>query len=139
MATKGKELVAAQKKEQRTILLIVISVVIFAFALYIVFTEHDLTALLVGLVIIFLVYALFRLSGRRTETGNVAPRALDSHASDDKPPVSTQAGAPPLPITINVNQAAAIPPPPQIMRRCAHCGTVYPESSLKCPSCGAAF
>jgi hypothetical protein len=125
--------------EGRTILLIVISVVIFAFALYIVFTEHDLTALLVGFVIIFLIYALFRLRGRRTETGTIASAPSDRHTTDYTPPASTYAGAPPLPITINVNQAAAIPPPPQIMRRCAHCGTVYPESSLKCPSCGAAF
>jgi rRNA maturation endonuclease Nob1 len=43
------------------------------------------------------------------------------------------------PVVVNVHQAAATPPPPVIIRRCAHCGTVYPESSLKCPSCGARF
>ncbi len=75
-AGKGKEIVAAQKleaaqkKEQRTILFIVIALAVFAFTLYIVLTEHDLTALLVGLLIVFIIYALVRFSGGRNDSGD---------------------------------------------------------------------
>jgi hypothetical protein len=55
------------------------------------------------------------------------------------PPAPSGPGQPHSPVTVNVNQAPAPPPPPLIMRRCGHCGTVYPEARLKCPNCGAAF
>jgi len=98
-AGKGKEIVAAQKleaaqkKEQRTILLIVISVVIFAFALYIVFKTGDLTALLIGLFIVILIYVLMRLSGNRNSDGVGVAKLLVTHSPDDKPPFIDATGA----------------------------------------------
>jgi ATP-dependent Lon protease len=96
---KGKEIVAAQKleaaqkKEQRTILFVVLALAIFAFTLYIVLTTHDLTALLVGLLIVFIVYALVRFSsGRNDSTAGVA-KLLVSHSPEDKPPFIDATGA----------------------------------------------
>jgi ATP-dependent Lon protease len=96
---KGKEIVAAQKleaaqkKEQRTILLVVLSVAIFAFALYIVLTTHDLTAILIGLFIVLLIYVLMRLSGSRSESGAGVAKLLVTHTPDDKPPFVDATGA----------------------------------------------
>jgi len=53
------------------------------------------------------------------------------------PPPPPTMGQPP--VTVNVQSSPPIQAPPQIMRRCQFCGTVYPESQLKCPKCGAAF
>lgn len=52
------------------------------------------------------------------------------------PPPSSQGHAP---VTVNVQPAQPVQAPPQIMRRCQYCGSVYPESQLKCPKCGASF
>jgi ATP-dependent Lon protease len=96
---KGKEIVAAQKleaaqkKEQRTILLIVLTVAIMAFSIYIVIIYHDLTALLLGLFIVILVYVLMRLSGSRSSDGNGVAKLLVSHTPDDKPPFIDATGA----------------------------------------------
>ncbi len=96
---KGKEIVAAQKleaaqkKEQRTILFVVLSLAIFAFTLYIVLTTHDLTALLVGLLIVFIVYALVRFSGGRNDAGAGVAKLLVAHSPDDKPPFIDATGA----------------------------------------------
>jgi ATP-dependent Lon protease len=98
-AGKGKEIVAAQKleaaqkKEQRTILFVVLALAVFAFTLYIVLTTHDLTALLVGLLIVFIVYALVRFSGGRSEAGVGVAKLLVSHTPDDKPPFVDATGA----------------------------------------------
>jgi ATP-dependent Lon protease len=98
-AGKGKEIVAAQKleaaqkKEQRTILFIVIALAVFAFTLYIVLTEHDLTALLVGLLIVFIIYALVRFSGGRNDSGVGVAKLLVSHSPDDRPPFIDATGA----------------------------------------------
>ena len=98
-AGKGKEIVAAQKleaaqkKEQRTILFVVIALAIFAFTLYIVIVSHDLTALLLGLLIVFIIYALVRFSGSRSDSGNSVAKLLVSHSPDDKPPFVDATGA----------------------------------------------
>lgn len=46
-------------------------------------------------------------------------------------------------VVVNVNQHAADVPAPQVVQqvllRCQYCKTVYPESSSKCPNCGATF
>lgn len=55
------------------------------------------------------------------------------------PPAPPYHQPPSPPVTVNVQQAAAAVPEPRIMRRCQHCGTVFPETSAKCPSCGAPF
>jgi ATP-dependent Lon protease len=98
-AGKGKEIVAAQKleaaqkKEQRTILFIVLSLAVFAFTLYIVLTTHDLTALLVGILIVFIIYALVRFSGGRNDSGVGVAKLLVSHSPDDRPPFIDATGA----------------------------------------------
>ena len=98
-AGKGKEIVAAQKleaaqkKEQRTILFVVIALVVMALTLYIVIVDKDLTALLVGLLIVFIIYALVRFSGGRSDTGTGVAKLLVSHSPDDKPPFVDATGA----------------------------------------------
>ncbi|HXY46812.1 MAG TPA: ATP-dependent protease LonB [Thermoplasmata archaeon] len=98
-AGKGKEIVAAQKleaaqkKEQRTILFVVLTVAILAFTLYIVIIDKDLTALLFGLLIVLIVYAILRFSGGRSDTGTAVAKLLVTHTSEDKPPFIDATGA----------------------------------------------
>jgi hypothetical protein len=125
--------------QPRTILFVVIALGVMALSVYIVIVDMDLTALLVGLLIVFIIYALVRFVGRGSAAGMETERPVDSDVPVEGTPATPQVSAAPLPITINVNQAAAIPPPAQIMRRCAHCNTVYSENSARCPSCGAPF
>ncbi|HTW77814.1 MAG TPA: ATP-dependent protease LonB, partial [Thermoplasmata archaeon] len=98
---KGKEIVAAQKleaaqkREQRTILFVVIALAVFGFTLYIALSSHpiDLTALLVGLLIVLILYALIRFSSGRNESGVGVAKLLVSHSPDDKPPFVDATGA----------------------------------------------
>jgi Lon-like ATP-dependent protease len=98
-AGKGKEIVAAQKleaaqrKEQRTILFVVLALAVMAFTIYIVLIDKDLTALLVGLLIVFIIYAIIRFSGGRTDTGTGVAKLLVAHTPDDKPPFIDGTGA----------------------------------------------
>ena len=98
-AGKGKEIVAAQKleaaskKEQRTILFVILSVAIFAFTLYIVLTTKDLTALLIGVFIVILIYVAIRFSSGRSDGGAGVAKLLVSHSPDDKPPFIDATGA----------------------------------------------
>jgi hypothetical protein len=76
--------------------------------------------------------------------GKASNRQFQQQAEDfgpaPSPPAPVVRGYGPVqPVTVNVNQAAAAPSPPQIMRRCHYCNAVYPESRLKCPNCGAGF
>ncbi len=98
-AGKGKEIVAAQKleaaqkKEQRTILFIVLSLAVFALTLYIVLKTGDLTALLFGILIVFIIYAVVRFSGGRSDSGVGVAKLLVSHSPDDRPPFVDATGA----------------------------------------------
>ncbi len=98
-AGKGKEIVAAQKveaaqkKEQRTILFIVIALAVFAVVLYIVLTTDDLTALLLGVLIVVFIYAISRFSGGRSDSGPGVAKLLVSHTPDEKPPFVDATGA----------------------------------------------
>ncbi len=98
-AGKGKEIVAAQKleaaqkKEQRTILFVILALAIFAFTIYIVITTGQLTALLLGLLVVFIVYALVRFSGGRNDSSAAVAKLLVSHTPDDKPPFIDATGA----------------------------------------------
>ena len=98
-AGKGKEIVvaqkieAAQKKEQRTILFVVVALVIMAVTLYIVIVQKDLTAILFGVLIVLIIWVLARFSGGRTDTGNAVAKLLVSHTPDDKPPFVDATGA----------------------------------------------
>lgn len=100
-AGKGKEIVAAQKleaaqrKEQRMILVILASLVIFGFALYLVLSTpgHDPTAILLALLIVLVIYVFARLSGGRSDSGNGVAKLLVSHSPDDRPPFVDATGA----------------------------------------------
>jgi ATP-dependent Lon protease len=98
-AGKGKEIVAAQKleaaqkKETRTILFIVVALAIIALTLYIVFTTGSLTDLLLGLFIVVILYVFVRLSGGRSESGGNVAKLLVTHTQDDKPPFIDATGA----------------------------------------------
>ena len=98
-AGKGKEIVAAQKleaaqkKEQKTILFIVLALAVFALTLYIVLKYDDLTALLLGIFIVLLIYVFIRFSSGRNESGSGVAKLLVSHAPDDRPPFIDATGA----------------------------------------------
>ena len=98
-AGKGKEIVAAQKleaaqkKEQRTILFIVVALAVMAVTLYIVIESKDLTALLLGVLIVFIIYAVVRFSGGRNDSGVGVAKLLVSHSPDDRPPFVDATGA----------------------------------------------
>ena len=98
-AGKGKEIIAAQKleaaqrKEQRMILLVIGALAIFGFTLYIVIIDHDLTAILIGLLIVFILYAVVRFSGGRNDPNSTVAKLLVSHAPDDRPPFVDATGA----------------------------------------------
>ncbi len=98
-AGKGKEIVAAQKleaaqkKEQRTILFVALSLAVFAVVLYIVLKTGDLTALLLGVLIVVFIYALARFSGGRSDAGNGVAKLLVSHSPEEKPPFIDATGA----------------------------------------------
>ncbi len=98
-AGKGKEIVAAQKleaaqkKETRTFIFIAISLAIMAVVLYIVLTTRDLTALLLGVLIVVFIYALARFSGGRPDSANGVAKLLVGHTPDEKPPFVDATGA----------------------------------------------
>jgi ATP-dependent Lon protease len=98
-AGKGKEIVtaqkleAAQKKETRTFVFVAISLAIMAVVLYIVLTQHDLTALLLGVLIVVFIYALARFSGGRPDSQSGVAKLLVSHTPDEKPPFIDATGA----------------------------------------------
>jgi ATP-dependent Lon protease len=98
---KGKEIVAAQKleaaqkKEQRMIFLVVAVFIIIALTAYIIIVSpsHDLTAGLFALLIIIILYGLFRLSSGRSEGGAGVAKLLVSHSLDERPPFIDATGA----------------------------------------------
>ncbi|MGA9839134.1 MAG: ATP-dependent protease LonB [Thermoplasmata archaeon] len=98
-AGKGKEIVAAQKleaaqkKEQRTILFVILSLAVFAFTIYIVLKSGDLTALLIGIFIVILIYVALRFTSGRNESGVGVAKLLVTHATDDRPPFIDATGA----------------------------------------------
>ncbi|HXY11964.1 MAG TPA: ATP-dependent protease LonB, partial [Thermoplasmata archaeon] len=49
--------------------------------------------LLLGLLIVFIIYALVRFSGSRSDSGNSVAKLLVSHSPDDKPPFVDATGA----------------------------------------------
>ncbi|MGP8078724.1 MAG: ATP-dependent protease LonB [Thermoplasmata archaeon] len=98
-AGKGKEIVtaqkleAAQKKEQRTILFVLLALLVLGLSVYITVVWKDLTALLLGILIVVVLYVLVRLSGGRSESGPGVAKLLVSHTPDDKPPFIDATGA----------------------------------------------
>ena len=100
-AGKGKEIVAAQKleaaqrKEQRLVLMVVAALLVLGLTFYIVLItpSHDLTALLVGILIIGILYFAYRLTGNRADPGSSVAKLLISHTTDGKPPFVDATGA----------------------------------------------
>jgi Lon-like ATP-dependent protease len=100
-AGKGKEIVAAQKleaaarKEQKMLIIAVLAIVIFLAAIYFVLVSptHDLTALLIAVIVVIFLYIIVRFSSGRTEGGNAVAKLLVSHAPDEKPPFIDATGA----------------------------------------------
>jgi ATP-dependent Lon protease len=98
-AGKGKEIVAAQKleaaqkKETRTILFIVIAIAILALTLYASITTGNLADLLLGVLIIVILYVFVRISGGRSDSGANVAKLLVTHTSDEKPPFIDATGA----------------------------------------------
>jgi len=98
-AGKGKEIVAAQKleaaqkKEQRTILFVLLALLVLGLSVYITVVWKDLTALLLGILIVVVLYVLVRLSGGRSDSGPGVAKLLVSHTPDDKPPFIDATGA----------------------------------------------
>ncbi|MCI4337515.1 MAG: ATP-dependent protease LonB, partial [Thermoplasmata archaeon] len=98
-AGKGKEIVAAQKleaaqrKEQRMILVVVVALAIIALAVYIVIESHDFTAILLALLLIFLIYVAVRLTGGRDNNGIGVAKLLVGHTPDERPPFIDATGA----------------------------------------------
>ncbi|MCI4337592.1 MAG: ATP-binding protein, partial [Thermoplasmata archaeon] len=99
---KGKEIVAAQKleaaqrKEQRMLLFFVAAIAIIGFTFYIAWASpghQDLTPILLGVLIVFILYAIVRFSGGRSEGGIGVAKLLVAHTPDEKPPFIDATGA----------------------------------------------
>ena len=96
---KGKEIVAAQKleaaqrKEQRMLVVVIASLLVFALVLYIVLVQHDPLAILVGLFVVLLIYALVRFGAGRSESGANVAKLLVTHTPEEKPPFIDATGA----------------------------------------------
>jgi ATP-dependent Lon protease len=100
-AGKGKEIVAAQKleaaqrKEQRTIFLVIAALLVLAFVAFIVWTSHppDYDAILIGILVIIILWAVVRFgSGRDSGAAGVA-KLLVTHSPDERPPFIDATGA----------------------------------------------
>ncbi len=98
-AGKGKEIVAAQKvesaqrKEQRTIFLVIAALLVFALTAWIVLTTREYVSILLGLIIILFLWAVVRFgSGRDPGSAGVA-KLLVTHTSDERPPFIDATGA----------------------------------------------
>ena len=100
-AGKGREIVAAQKleaaqkKETRTILLVIAAIAVIAIVAWAVLTspDHDPTAILVGLFIILILVLLARFTGSRNDPGTVVAKLLVTHTPDERPPFIDATGA----------------------------------------------
>ncbi len=98
-AGKGKEIVAAQKleaaqrKEQRTIFLVVAALLVLALTAWIVWTSKDYDAILIGILVIIILWAVVRFGSGRDAGGTGVAKLLVSHAPDERPPFIDATGA----------------------------------------------
>jgi ATP-dependent Lon protease len=96
---KGKEIVAAQKleaaqrKEQRTIVLVIATILLVVLVGYIVIVQHDLLAILIGLLVFIILLALVRFGSGRSDNGPNVAKLLVTHSPDEKPPFIDATGA----------------------------------------------
>jgi Lon-like ATP-dependent protease len=98
-AGKGKEIVAAQKleaaqrKEQRTIFLVVAALLVLALTAWIVWTSHDYDAILIGILVIIILWAVVRFGSGRDSGGVGVAKLLVTHTPDERPPFIDATGA----------------------------------------------
>ena len=100
-AGKGKEIVAAQKleaaqrKEQRTIFLVIAALLVLAFVAFIVWTSHppDYDAILIGILVIIILWAVVRFGSGRDASGAGVAKLLVTHSPDERPPFIDATGA----------------------------------------------
>jgi ATP-dependent Lon protease len=98
-AGKGKEIVAAQKleaaqkKEHRTIFIVLFAFAIFGLAFYVIFKTGDFTALLLAIIAFVLVLAVYRLGSGRSDNGPGVAKLLVTHSPDERPPFIDATGA----------------------------------------------
>ncbi len=98
-AGKGKEIVAAQKleaaqrKEQRTIFLVVAALLVLGLTAWIVWTSHDYDAILIGILVIIILWAVVRFGSGRDAGGVGVAKLLVTHAPDERPPFIDATGA----------------------------------------------
>jgi Lon-like ATP-dependent protease len=100
-AGKGKEIVAAQKleaaqrREQRMVLVVLAALVIIGIAIYAVLITpgHDLTVIFFAVLIVLVLYVLVRLGSGRNDSGQGVAKLLVSHTPDDKAPFIDATGA----------------------------------------------
>jgi Lon-like ATP-dependent protease len=100
-AGKGKEIVAAQKleaaqrREQRMIVVVLLAIVILGVAIWAVLVTpgHDLTVIFFAVLIVLVLYVLVRLGSGRPDGSSGVAKLLVSHTPDDKPPFIDATGA----------------------------------------------
>ncbi len=98
-AGKGKEIVAAQKleaaqrKEQRTIFLVVAALLVLALTAWIVWTSKDYDAILIGILVIIILWAVVRFGSGRDASSTGVAKLLVTHAPDERPPFIDATGA----------------------------------------------
>jgi ATP-dependent Lon protease len=98
-AGKGKEIVAAQKleaaqrKEQRTIFLVVAALLVLALTAWIVWTSRDYDAILIGILVIIILWAVVRFGSGRDANGQGVAKLLVTHTPDERPPFIDATGA----------------------------------------------
>jgi ATP-dependent Lon protease len=98
-AGKGKEIVAAQKleaaqkKETRTVLFIILALGVMGLTLYFTFTSGNFLDLFLGVIIVLVLYVLVRFSSGRNDAGANVAKLLVTHTQDDKPPFIDATGA----------------------------------------------
>jgi ATP-dependent Lon protease len=96
---KGKEIVAAQKleaaqrKEQRTIVLVIAAVLLMALVGYIVIVKGEYMAILIGVLAFLILFAIIRLGSGRSDSGPNVAKLLVSHTIEEKPPFIDATGA----------------------------------------------
>lgn len=98
-AGKGKEIIAAQKleaaqrKEHRTVLVVLLGFAIFGLCLYVIFKSQDFTVLILGLIAFLILVLAMRLGAGRPDGGPGVAKLLVGHSADERPPFIDATGA----------------------------------------------
>jgi len=116
-------------------ILIALGFLIIFIGLYVTVASHDLTAILLGVLVgTVLLWAGSRLRARadRSEPLQTKGQAVDENrASLEAQPASLPRT--PGPVVINVQPS----PPPKVLMKCSHCGNIFDLTLGRCDRCGA--